>query len=221
MRWHIKPTRLSRQWITLELLAVGIITVVPSAYWMLWGEVASLPVSTGDHGFSWIVDAGTIVLIIYLLGRDGRNIRDIGLRGNWLREIGLGAAIAPLVLVVGYICYACVAYILAGEHRERPGETVWTNLLGVTLLLGAAAEELLYRCYLWLRLMDMGLRPWMAVGITNGISALLHGFDAAGTVAAFVSGVVWSSVYMRWGGLLRVIGAHWLDNIARVMLTAR
>jgi membrane protease YdiL (CAAX protease family) len=126
--------------------------------------------------------------------------------GTLIFGVGFSASWGALITGLEWFGY--------GEPPADPGDP--TYLLPVSIFLGAAAEEVVFRCYLWVRLVDLTRRPALSLVLSSLLFSVVHGYDAALSLRVFVSGCVWGLFYWATGRLPRLVVAHWTENIARV-----
>jgi membrane protease YdiL (CAAX protease family) len=164
----------------------------------------------------------TLVLLLlswaYLRGMDGRSFRALGLwfyRG-WGRELFRGCALgfAMMALTVAALVAGRGVHYLGFNHGAAQLSLILLRTLAL-FLVGAAAEEVLFRGYGFQRLVDsigaIGAVTVMstffgAVHIGNGSATAL---STANTVLA---GVILSLAYLRTRALWLPIGLHWAWN---------
>ena len=194
-----------------------LLIVVPSIY----AVMADLPsYSSGnawDEVHVWIVYLGRIGLVVYLLWRDDPILGMLGLTGKIWREVACGCLIAIPAFMVHNLALdigaRCCGY---GDLPEGPIERASPIvLLPITILLGAAVEEMVFRCYLWVRLADLTRSPLLSLLVCSVVFGLAHGHGAAFVLSTCVSGAVWGLCYWATGRLQRVVIAHWVENLVR------
>lgn len=135
---------------------------------------------------------------------------------RWLRDLLLGLALGALLMIVPA---ACLFLIGAVSWEVNPG--VWTVLPATLalLLVAAAAEELLFRGFLFQRLVA-GLGAWPAQLVIAALFTLTH-VDALGTLGTqghlaganiFLASLLFGFAFLRTGSLALPIGIHFAAN---------
>ncbi|HJW32220.1 MAG TPA: CPBP family intramembrane glutamic endopeptidase [Holophagaceae bacterium] len=181
------------------------------------------PMARGEIGFRLaqsLALAGSALLCLKL---QKRPMRDVGLWPDlrWLREAGLG-------LVAGLLLMGLTALTLralGGFHWEGDGPGTWSALPGVVGLCLAVAlvEELLYRGYLFQRLVD-GLGPWPTQLLMAGYFAFEHWGNpglldptvkAWATLNIGLAAILLGLCYLRTRSLALPIGLHFGWNWAQ------
>ncbi len=163
-----------------------------------------------------------VLLVLYLLARAGEGPSTIGLDASqpW-RDLARGAAIAAVIGGAGLGLY------LAAYHLGANLNVVAENLPDVwwrvpVLLLSAAQngtlEEVIVVGYLLTRLDKLGVKPYVAIGISACIRGSYHLYQGAGGfVGNATMGVIFGILYKRWGRVTPLIIAHTLiDSVAFV-----
>lgn len=141
-------------------------------------------------------------------------LRGLGfpLRSGALRELGLGLGIGGLALV-GAV--AVVAVLGGYRYSPAPGSVAgWALTSGLALAalaIPAAAEEALFRGYLFRALVE-GPGAVVAVVATSAVFAVLHGANpgtgAFALVNIFLAGVLMAVAVLRTGTLWLATGVH-------------
>ena len=89
----------------------------------------------------------------------------------------------------------------------------------LVILIGAAAEELLFRGLLLRYLNGLFRGPWLAILISAAIFGLAHlRSDYFNALIAFWMGTVLGTIYVRRASLLTVVVAHFLFNFSNLLL---
>jgi membrane protease YdiL (CAAX protease family) len=168
----------------------------------------------------WYVLATSGLLLeswLFLRAFHGRSYRALGIwfYPGWGRELAAGAAIGAGLLIAVVAALAATRAVIyrgpAGDAHALPG----LLLLGGWMLLAAAFEEILFRGYLFQRLVD-GAGPVAAVAIFSMLFAAAHlgnpSMTALSTANTFLSGVLLSVAYLKTRALWLPIGLHWAWN---------
>jgi Type II CAAX prenyl endopeptidase Rce1-like len=216
-------------WLGVQLLVAGLLVVagaVPfgqalnqaAGWWMVYGA---------------LVDLGTLGVIFWLLGRDGRSYR--GLLGPptaaWqvaLGAVGVLAASVPAVVFSGELTSAAYGQATAPMFAvvDLPPLASMVSVLVVPLLT-ELAEPVAYLGVVLPRLEERLGRPWLAATIVVAVWAAEHacyplltsgggldlGFAAyrVGSVLPFLA--TWTATYYALGRrLLPVMAARWVFN---------
>jgi len=209
----------------LEVL-VFLLLIVPS---ML---LSFLVVRQGGLGFvitAWATigrDLGLVSLIMFFLWRNGEPVGRIGCtleQGG--REAALGVGLFILlfggtVLVESLLHSAGVpapATLRPQFLTARGPAELWLALTLVVVV--AAAEEIIFRGYLILRLSAVTRRPAVAALLSAIIFSLGHGYEgAAGVITVGVMGLGLAVVYLWRRSLLAPIVMHFLQDFASIVL---
>lgn len=138
---------------------------------------------------------------------------------TWPRHLLLGLAGGALLMAVP------AAFLAAGGWATWRVGPQWADTLGATLLMlaaAAAAEELLFRGFLFQRLID-GLGAWPAQLLIAAFFTLTHSdalaeLGALGTLAGaniFVASIVFGLAYLRTRSLALPLGLHFAANVVQ------
>jgi membrane protease YdiL (CAAX protease family) len=185
--------------------------------------------------YGTVIDAGCIVLLVWLTRREGIRLFDLGSysRERWLRDvlIGLGFFV-PVFLLAAYLPVAAIGglvYVgtppLAGANLPMVGYLygliVWPIIWSVT-------EDTTYGGYSLPRVEALTGRKWQAVVVVTFFVALQHIFlplrlEWQWLVRSFFGfvpfAVVFSLLYLRWRRLLPMHVIHWAsDSLAVISL---
>jgi membrane protease YdiL (CAAX protease family) len=163
-----------------------------------------------------------VLLVLYMLARAGEGPSSIGLD---VREPGRdllrGAALAALIGGSGLGLYL-IAYH-SGVELNVVAESlpdIWWRIpvLLLSALQNAAVEEVVVLGYLLSRLDKLGVRPSRAVAISAVIRGSYHLYQGAGGfVGNAVMGLIFGTLYQRWGRIMPMLIAHFLiDAVAFV-----
>lgn len=168
----------------------------------------------------WYVLATSGLLLeswLFLRAFHGRSYRALGIwfYPGWGRELAAGMAIGAGLLMAVVAALAATRAVIyrgpTGNAHALPG----LLLLGGWMLLAAAFEEILFRGYLFQRLVD-GAGPVAAVAIFSMLFAAAHlgnpSMTALSTANTFLSGVLLSIAYLKTRALWLPIGLHWAWN---------
>lgn len=200
--------------------------------YFVWLYVALLPAEGGDvetvtfleDTITRIVYSLQVVLpLLYILARSGEPWSRFGLvRPWWVNDtmIGLVIFLAVIFLPEAILNLLYPGWIRAMEHEIQgdpfplPMGAGETALLVVGLLVGAFAEELVFRGHLIPRLRQLGAGVVPAVLVSSVLFASIHlyqGFWSTGL--CFVEGIVFGALFLAAGRLWPVVIAHTLFNL--------
>jgi len=164
--------------------------------------------------------SGSALVVAWLLLRtvDGRPFRSLGLwfYPHWRRDCVVGLLWGSGLLTVVVVPLMASGYYQLQVDVSSVGQACWALSLGVaTLLLPAAAEEILFRGYPFQRLVE----AWGGIGAVLFVSILfgvVHLRNPAVTVLSTTNtvliGALLSVLYLRTKGLWLPIGVHFSWN---------
>ena len=178
----------------------------------------------GTRSLLWYAVALPAALLeswLFLHAFHGKSYRALGLwfyRG-WGRELATGAAIGAglLAIVAGGLAATRGAsyHGVAGGDKHALAGILAT---GGWLALAAAFEEIVFRGYLFQRMVN-GAGPIRATAVFSAafaVAHLLNPFAATlSTVNTFLSGVLLSVAYLKTRALWLPIGLHWAWNFCQ------
>lgn len=170
-----------------------------------------------------VQEAGSLALLSYILFRQGRTLRDIGLSFRWL-DIPVSVGLFLLSWFASGICYVCInwAYYRATGHYVQR----WDNaaaMLGthvsiivvVFLVLNAFFEELIVRAYVMSEIIAWKNSLLLAGIFSVGIQSLYHIYQGVPnmlSIAALFS--VYAVYYAKSRRILPIILAHLYIDLA-------
>jgi membrane protease YdiL (CAAX protease family) len=166
-----------------------------------------------------------VVLVGYLLLRDGLGWRSIGLdRTRPARDVGGGMLLAAAVGGAGLVLYLvshAMGVNLTVVAADLPDVWWRVPVLLLAALQNALLEEVVVVGYLLLRLRQLGVGDRTAVGISALLRGSYHLYQGFGAFAGNVAmGLIFGAVYRRWGRLGPLVVAHTLmDAVAFVGFT--
>jgi membrane protease YdiL (CAAX protease family) len=163
-----------------------------------------------------------VLLVLYMLARAGEGPSSIGLD---VREPGRdllrGAALAALIGGSGLGLYLIAYHI--GVELNVVAESlpdIWWRIpvLLLSAFQNAAVEEVVVVGYLLSRLDKLGVRPSRAIVISAVIRGSYHLYQGVGGfVGNAVMGLIFGTLYRRWGRVTPLLIAHFLiDAVAFV-----
>lgn len=156
-----------------------------------------------------------VLLVFYLLARDGKGPRDMGLDATRPGlDAAAGAVLAAVIGGAGLLLYLAAHWLgLALTVVPESLPSVWWRI--PVLILSAAQngllEEVLVIGYLLRRLDQLGWAPWKAIlcsAILRGSYHLYQGFGAF--LGNAVMGIIFGYLYRRWGRVTPLVIAHTL-----------
>jgi hypothetical protein len=145
-----------------------------------------------------------------------------GIAPNPLPELVAGLALGGFAIACVSVALAIAGYVSFGWRGLPAGEVVRvTAYAAVTVLAAAAAEELVFRGYLFQTLAQaISLLP--ASLVVSGLFASAHvwnpGFTPLGAVNIGIAGLVFSVAYAKTGRLWLPLGIHTGWNFAQLTL---
>jgi membrane protease YdiL (CAAX protease family) len=220
----------------LELLLVLGITIGPflvSAillyvlYRGVWPN-SSLPYSVFYATIVKVVhEAGGLALLLYVLFRQGRSLKDLGFSFRW-SDIPVSMGLLLLSWMAAGICHVLINsayYGWTGRHLER-----WNGaaaLLGshfsiivmVFLVLNAFFEELIVRAYVMSEIISWKKSALLAGLVSVSVQALYHIYQGVPNmlaIAALFS--VYAIYYGKTRRILPVILAHFYVDVISAAL---
>jgi len=215
------PRSDDRRGAALELGAVLLVLVLPSilsglhATWTRWEPP---PWDLWHEAYGLLMNLGILALVLTLLRREGP-----------ARALGAGRTrvLPELAWALGLVVAAVVSLLLAELVGLRLGLPSWDARrvvpppggaffwfgLPVSFLMVSLAEEVLFRGYAWIRLVQVTGRPWISACVSALIFALAHGYDWAGTLGVFLIGLAASASFLRHRRLWRLVLAHWAFDL--------
>lgn len=220
------PGRRWRQWV--EVGVVLLVAWAPAVFEGVAGYVWPAPEEDpGPVPFSlypehWLLSLylPLIGLVLYLLWRDSRPARDFGLVRPRIVVDALGAVVLLLALdVTGRLAQNILLIFLPAlppaPSYAPPDTSYGYGVLSLATLVGATAEELVYRSYLLPHLRALLGRRWLAVvlaGALFGVAHLYQGVDGVVTSALF--GILLGATFFLSGRVWPLILAHFLWNMS-------
>ncbi|SRR6266568_4009037 len=180
----------------LELLLVTSIAFAGPVYGSFYYFLGGLkePAGAGAHVYSLITELLGLSVLVYVLFRQGRQVRDIGFAFNW-RDIPRSLAVAVIGYVAFCVCYLAVYYgcfaltgleLTAPELRDKVLGARFHWIALIFVLVNPFFEELIVRAYLMTEVKFLtgsaALSIVASVGTTNPVSPVSR--HAAGAVGS-------------------------------------
>lgn len=165
------------------------------------------------------------------LRRSGWRQIGMGKPVSWTKTIFLGAGIAVLDTVFGWIVVLPLLYQITGEAMElqqfnaiRGNTRELLFWLVLSWTYAAIAEEMVYRGYLFNRLADLFGRHkpgWMLSIVISGLMfGLVHGsMGITGILNTFLSGIMYAAAYLVFGRNLWIpVVIHGVGNTIGIVM---
>jgi len=209
--------REARDFRALELgmvLVVAFLTPLASSIWRWWNN-APVPKSNGSFTellFYFTGDLGPLLVLVYVLYRQGRSLKDIGLtvRGSDL-PLGLALCIASFLPLL-------VRSLATGEDpagwASQLAFSAISPLLLLTFLVAATFEELIARAYMITAVSELTGSAFLAIASSVCLQALYH-IHYGGRAAVTSAGtfLIYSLFYWKTRRITPVILGHFGHNV--------
>jgi membrane protease YdiL (CAAX protease family) len=145
-----------------------------------------------------------IAALIFVLSRQGRRLRDLGLTAQW-SDLAWGLALA----VLGYLPDA--AWVVM---PIRQTDALMAPLTLIGILASAASEELVVRAYMMSEVLALTDGAFLAVASSTCFQALYHLYQGRwSALLAAVTFLIYSLFYWRTRRVTPVILAHFGHNL--------
>jgi membrane protease YdiL (CAAX protease family) len=171
-------------------------------------------------------DLGLVSLILFFLWRNGEPGKRIGwtIKNGW-KEIMVGLWLfIPLLYGMNLLEQALQAVGLSIPSKPLPSFLAAKGiaeflLASLLVIIVAAAEEIIFRGYLILRLKAVTGHPAAAVVLSAVIFALGHGYEgSAGVVTVGAMGLIFALVYLWRQSLVAPMVMHFLQDFIGIVL---
>lgn len=217
--------------VRLPLILVGYLAFF--GFFVLAGSGSPWSRTLGYANFfvSITADAVCLVLLAWLLRREGKRLRDLieFRRGSLVRDVFIGVGLFVLLGVAFFAASTLGALFVYGPAAFDPntaqGQTfsydppLWV-LWWATLVLPlsvAFAEEMTYRAYALPRLVALTGKPWIGIvimslgfGLQHAVLPLIDWRTSLSRVLAmFLVGIVFGVLYLKLKRLVPLIVGHW------------
>ena len=195
-------------WILLFFLVLAAL-LVPT---LIVAQQNSMDVSIGLQAVIIVITS----FICQLLRRKSMNelLGEFNMR--WLRELGFGGLIGSALMIVPALVLCFFGWV-----RWEWTPAGFSNLLSTVLLFagGAAAEELLFRGFVFQRLIA-GLGQWPAQLILSAYFLLTHlnnpgmtgEIKVLASINIFIASLVFGLAFIRTQSLAMPLGLHFMAN---------
>lgn len=179
-----------------------------------YADVATRPLIGDDIPWEkapwYLLLLPTIMLVTRYVDRRPMEWAGIGLHQWTARELAQGAALG-----LGMTALVWLPFLLGGGttigSAGGPDYLLWT----LYLLLSAAGEELLFRGYLFQRIVEI-TGPIVATLLLSSLFSAAHlanpSMSPLGALNIFLGGIFFSLCYLRTGSLWFPIAAHFVWN---------
>jgi membrane protease YdiL (CAAX protease family) len=185
--------------------------------------------------YGTLVDVGCLVLLVWLTRREGLRLFDLGnyRRKGWLRNVGIGVGIfvPGFLLTLGTLMgvWALLGY---SPPATGAGLPLWSVLYSLIIwpIIWSPTEEFTYTGYCLPRAEALTGKKWLALVVGGFFLILQHVFfpirslawqEAVGWIASLVpTTVIFGLIYLRWRRLLPFQVAHYLTDVASVLLAS-
>lgn len=212
-------------WTCIAIITIGILQILLMTPLFLSGylswDIFQLPReefqqqlgTSGLATFKLFECIASIVVITWLLKRDGKNLATVGVIIHGFFRHGVAAfALGTGILLAGFVLLFATHYIdfSINEFSSVP----WLAHIGLFIAV-ALAEELLFRGYLQQRLATV-TTPFVAALIASGAFASFHyandGLSLLGFANLFLAGMLFGIYYMHTSNLFFPIVLHFAWN---------
>lgn len=206
-----------RRALLVEFLLVLVVLWLPLFAGSIQERFHPQPRTLVDEFGGLAVGLGSILLVLYLVRRNGESLRHLAIRRTrWGSEV-LWAAVIYGAAWIAWICFGRLADELGWTRESPPGEVrgpLHDALLPAFLLGSATLEEVLCRGYLWNRLRRLSGRPGVALLGSTVLFTAYHPYGSRSLADVFVFGLVIGFFRHTGRSLPRLILAHLGVNLA-------
>lgn len=216
------------RWIDLGLvILIAFVPLVFTAVYALFYPVQGTPEGTNGRFLSGLIRAcGALALLAYVLRRQQRPFKDIGLSFRWTdlpKSIGLclGAYLAYLIFT---FILAWSTFLLSGSypHYRSPRVIFAGGSVLLTFLYTLVApvfEETLVRAYLMTELIGLSWPVWVAVLASVVLQGTYHlYYGVAGALGLSAGFAVWAIYFAMSRKIWPVLLAHFLWDLTATYL---
>jgi Type II CAAX prenyl endopeptidase Rce1-like len=192
-----------------------------AALWVLWAGYPKVGADMAALGLfhNALIEVAALALLVHLLARQGRTLRDLGLTFSW-KDLPL----ALLLVVVGFLleaeCWRAIS-ILVPRITGRPlavqdswrriymeirRSSVWVWMF---VLVNPWYEELIVRAFTITEVEALTGSAVGAVLVSFGVQTLYHLYYGVPTALAMgATFLLYSLVYQRWRRITPIVLAH-------------
>jgi membrane protease YdiL (CAAX protease family) len=166
-----------------------------------------------------------LALLICLISRQGRSLRDIGFQFAW-KDIPRTILLSIVSYASYYILYYLLYWVfwLAGTHATGPanveflhyGRQGWNLLVMIPFsILNPFFEELIVRAYLITEVEYLTGKTWLAVLISVVLQSSYHLYQGVFSALAIGGGfLIYSLYFAKVRRITPVIFSHMIDDLA-------
>jgi membrane protease YdiL (CAAX protease family) len=219
----------SKTYRALELyLVIGVAFAAPifaAIYSLLSGPAAQSSQGLGVFVFYGIIyQLLAIAVMAYVLSRQGRSLKEIGLSFSW-KDVPVSLLLVVVAYAAFYICYVAIFYgyyLAVGRPLTQAARSQTYLDIGIAVgtilfvILNPIYEELIARAYIISEVEYLTGSSLLAVVVSVVIQALYHLYQGVpGAVALGASFLIFSIYYAKYKRITPVILAHlYLDLFA-------
>lgn len=204
----------------IEIAVVCVVLLLPSVLQVLSGGMDFSPIDI--HRYLGIIFSGLIalVLILFVLHKDGEDLSDIGLRFDrfWQEFFyGLGVLVLIMISLIGFavlLSLVLAPKVLSDVSEENRKLVVMFGHLNPLLIpplciFVGVYEEIWFRGFLISRLKGISKNRLFLVAVSSFIFAVAHVYQSwLNVIVIFMLGVILGYVYIKRGSLLGPIVIH-------------
>lgn len=159
-----------------------------------------------------------VALAAYFLVRSSDSVRRLWLGGRFRwSDVGRGAALAAGVGALGlafYLATYALGTNLTVVPESLPGEWWKYPVLVLSALENAVLEECVVIGFVLIRLRQVGVGEWTAIGLAAVLRGSYHLYQGfGGFVGNLVMGLFFGWLYRRWGRITPLVVTHTLLDV--------
>ncbi|HEV7396754.1 MAG TPA: type II CAAX endopeptidase family protein [Pyrinomonadaceae bacterium] len=220
---------------TLELyLVTGVAFAAPifvSIYSLFLGSLTQGSQASGVLVFYGLIyELLALAVMTYVLSRQGRSLKDIGVSFSWM-DIPVSLLLIVVSYVAFYLCHLTIFYgyfLVVGRAMAQPAKTQTYLQAGITLgtilfvILNPIYEELIVRAYVISEVKYLLGSSVLAVLVSVLIQTLYHLYQGVpAAIALGAMSLVLSIYYLRCKRIVPVILAHLFFDLLALLVYAR
>ena len=168
----------------------------------------------------FIRSMGAVLFMAWFVDRVPLRVFGITFHDRWLRDFGLGLAVAG-----GMVAVFLVAGVLLGvvEIGFSTSAATLPAIVGTLMMLALAAfnEELVFRGYPF-QILLKGIGPWPTIVLISSIFAVVHltnpGASILSTLNTAIAGVFLSLAYLKTRSIWFPYGVHFAWNMGTAVV---
>lgn len=193
------------------VLGVGFLVSTVGALHTWWTDKALLPEDGLSYLYHLLEAVLSIALLVYVLHRQGRTLRSIGLTAR-VADIPLALVLACFSWLLEVAALAALVHVPFPAPPEIPRDSSWLAFLVV--LPSAAHEELIVRAFLMTEVAALTGSMALAVFASLGLQVLYHLYYGVPLALVLGGGFFVSAVYYAsTRRITPVILSHALLNV--------